>query len=63
MADQVVLEESKAMSEKYEVVHQKPETLYGEYERKSDLKHLGDQFVRHAVAAAWAIVCLVSCEQ
>ena len=39
MADHVVLEESKATNEKYEVVHQKPETFYGEYERKSDLKH------------------------
>src|SRR5689334_9627197 len=39
MADHVVLEESKATSEKYEIVHQKPETFYPEYERKSDLKH------------------------
>src|SRR6201987_6045168 len=39
MADHVVLEEEKATNEKYEVVHQKPETFYGEYERKSDLKH------------------------
>jgi 2-oxoisovalerate ferredoxin oxidoreductase beta subunit len=39
MADHVVLEQSKDMNEKYEVVHQKPETFYSEYERKSDLKH------------------------
>jgi 2-oxoisovalerate ferredoxin oxidoreductase beta subunit len=26
-------------TDKYEVVHQKPETFYAEYERKSDLKH------------------------
>src|SRR5215469_7576147 len=39
MADHVVLEESKATNEKYEVVHQKPDTFYPEYERKSDLKH------------------------
>jgi len=40
MTDHVVLEESKATNEKYEIVHQKPETFYSEYERKSDLKHL-----------------------
>src|ERR1700756_3144453 len=39
MADQVVLQETLASSEKYEIVHQKPETFYHEYERKSDLKH------------------------
>src|ERR1700756_5326846 len=35
----VVLQQPKDTNEKYEVVHQKPETFYGEYERKSDLKH------------------------
>jgi 2-oxoisovalerate ferredoxin oxidoreductase beta subunit len=39
MADHAVLEESKETNEKYEIVHQKPETFYSEYERKSDLKH------------------------
>jgi 2-oxoisovalerate ferredoxin oxidoreductase beta subunit len=39
MADHVALEESKDTNEKYEIVHQKPETFYSEYERKSDLKH------------------------
>jgi 2-oxoisovalerate ferredoxin oxidoreductase beta subunit len=39
MTDHVVLEESKDTNEKYEIVHQKPETFYSEYERKSDLKH------------------------
>jgi 2-oxoisovalerate ferredoxin oxidoreductase beta subunit len=39
MADHVVLEESKATSEKYEVVHSKSPLFYPEYERKSDLKH------------------------
>ena len=39
MADHVVLEQSKDTNEKYEIVHQKPETFYSEYERKSDLKH------------------------
>jgi len=39
MADQVVLEESKLTSEKYEVVHSKSPLFYPEYERKSDLKH------------------------
>ena len=39
MADHVVLEEMKATNEKYEIVHEKPETFYHEYERKSDLKH------------------------
>jgi 2-oxoisovalerate ferredoxin oxidoreductase beta subunit len=39
MTDHVALEESKDTNEKYEIVHQKPETLYSEYERKSDLKH------------------------
>ncbi|HXJ85686.1 MAG TPA: 2-oxoacid:acceptor oxidoreductase family protein [Candidatus Binatia bacterium] len=38
MAEQnVTLQEPKI--EKYEVVHQKPETFYHEYERKADLKH------------------------
>src|SRR6201997_1049301 len=39
MADHVVLEQSEDTNEKYEIVHQKPETFYSEYERKSDLKH------------------------
>src|SRR5947209_3502439 len=39
MADHVVLEESKAASDKYEVVHSKSPLFYPEYERKSDLKH------------------------
>ena len=39
MTDQVVLEELKDTNEKYEIVHQKPETFYSQYERKSDLKH------------------------
>ena len=39
MADQVVLQETLASFEKYEIVHQKAETFYPEYERKSDLKH------------------------
>jgi len=39
MADHVVLEETKATNEKYDLVHQKSETFYHEYERKSDLKH------------------------
>jgi 2-oxoisovalerate ferredoxin oxidoreductase beta subunit len=39
MTDHAVLEESKATSEQYEIVHRKPETFYPEYERKSDLKH------------------------
>ena len=39
MADHIVLEESKPVAEKYDVVHQKPETFYSEYERKTDLKH------------------------
>src|SRR5437016_8212082 len=38
MTDQVVLEESKATSEKYEVVHSKSHLFYPEYERKADLK-------------------------
>ncbi len=38
MADHVVLQETQS-AEKYEVVHQKAETFYPEYERKSDLKH------------------------
>jgi 2-oxoisovalerate ferredoxin oxidoreductase beta subunit len=39
MADHVVLQETQASAEKYEIVHQKAETFYPEYERKSDLKH------------------------
>jgi len=35
----VVVEQPKAVSEKYEVVHQKSELFYPLYERKSDLKH------------------------
>jgi 2-oxoisovalerate ferredoxin oxidoreductase beta subunit len=35
----VTLEETKTTSEPYEIAHQKPETFYPEYERKSDLKH------------------------
>jgi 2-oxoisovalerate ferredoxin oxidoreductase beta subunit len=35
----VVLEQLKVSTEKYEVVHQKSTTFYPEYERKSDLKH------------------------
>lgn len=39
MADQVVLEGTKAVSEKYEVVHSKSGIFYPEYERKTDLRH------------------------
>jgi len=39
MADHVVLEESKAVGEKYEVIHSKSDIFYPEYERKTDLKH------------------------
>ena len=39
MPDHVILEGSKTVSDKYEIVHQKPDTFYTEYERKADLKH------------------------
>ncbi len=39
MADHVVSEEPKAVTDKYEIVHQKSEVFYPEYERKGDLKH------------------------
>src|SRR6201998_1661324 len=39
MADQVVLQETQAGAEKCEIVHQKAETFYPGYERKTDLKH------------------------
>ena len=39
MADHVVLQEAQSGAEKYEIVHQKPETFYPEFERKTDLKH------------------------
>ena len=39
MADHVTLSELQAGAEKYEIVHQKSELFYPEYERKSDLKH------------------------
>ena len=35
----VIPEEPKVVSDNYEVVHQKPETFYPEYERKGELKH------------------------
>jgi len=35
----VVQEEPKAVTEQYEVVHQKSEVFYPEYERKGELKH------------------------
>src|SRR5581483_62926 len=35
----VILEEPKVATEKYEVVHSKSDVFYPEYERKSDLKH------------------------
>src|SRR5246127_1770401 len=38
MADQVVLQETLASSEKYEIIYQKPETFYSSFERKTDLK-------------------------
>jgi len=37
--DPVTLEEPKVSTEKYEVVHQKSEVFYPEYERKTDLRH------------------------
>ena len=39
MADHVVLEQAKAVSDKYEVIHQKSAAFYPLYERKSDLQH------------------------
>lgn len=38
MADQVVLSETQAGVEKYEIIHQRPETFYSTFERKTDLK-------------------------
>ena len=38
MADQITLEQPK-VAENYVVVHERPETFYSEFERKSDLKH------------------------
>ena len=38
MADHVVLQEAPAGAEKYEIIHQKPETFYSAFERKTDLK-------------------------
>jgi 2-oxoisovalerate ferredoxin oxidoreductase beta subunit len=38
MAENVALDQPKA-AENYEVVHERPETFYPEFERKSDLKH------------------------
>ena len=35
----VVLQQPKAISDKYEAVHAKSKLFYPEYERKSDLKH------------------------
>ena len=35
----VIVAEPKVANDKYEVVHQKSELFYPEYERKSDLKH------------------------
>ena len=35
----VILEAPKVVADKYEVVHQKSEVFYPEYERKGDLKH------------------------
>ncbi len=37
--DKAILEEPKAITESYEVVHQKSELFYPQYERKTDLKH------------------------
>ncbi len=39
MADHVVSDEPKAVTDKYEIVHQKSEVFYPEFERKGDLKH------------------------
>jgi 2-oxoisovalerate ferredoxin oxidoreductase beta subunit len=39
MADQVVLQETKVSTEKYEVVHERADAFYPEFERKGDLKH------------------------
>src|SRR5437868_13522093 len=39
MAENNVIMEPKAVSEKYEVVHHKSPLFYSQYERKSDLKH------------------------
>jgi 2-oxoisovalerate ferredoxin oxidoreductase beta subunit len=38
MADQIALDEPKAANP-YEVIHERPETFYPEFGRKSDLKH------------------------
>ncbi len=73
MADRVVLEESKATNEKYEVVHQKPETFYHEYERKADLKHqthycpgcghgVVHKLIAEALQRSWAAGPRHSCE-
>lgn len=39
MADQVVLVQPKAVTDQYEVAHQKSDVFYPRYERKSDLQH------------------------